>query len=179
MKKVLILHAWFATPTDHFYPWVKDKLEDKGFKVIVPQLKDKDKPTLKDWKRSVSKACKIDKDTIVIGHSLGSVLALKIAESLDVKIRSLILVAGWDYWDLTPEHKTFFAKPVNHKKIINHAGKIIVIHADNDPYVTAWQAGEFAKRLKAIFILLKNKGHFTKDDGITKLPEVVKAASSS
>ena len=172
MKQVLILHAWFATPKDHWYPWLKTELEKKDYQVFIPELKDKDKPTLKRWTSCALKGIKLDENTAVIGHSLGAVLALRLAESY--KIGKLVLVAGWDFWDLTPEHETFFKKPIDHKKIKQNVKKIVVIYSDNDPYSTLWQGEQFAKRLGARFLLKKGKGHFTKEDGVEKIPIVLK-----
>lgn len=195
MKQVLILHAWFAHPDDHWYPWLKKELEAKGYNVLVPELIDKDKPTLKDWTRCVFEDLDGQGDLtdqngkennrlnrakhkdrldrfVVVGHSLGAVLALRLAEKY--KIDKLVLVAGWDFWDLTPEHETFFKKPIDHERIKQNVKKIVVIYSDRDPYSTVWQGEQFAKRLGAKFVLVKGKGHFTKSDGAEEAVEVLK-----
>lgn len=171
MKKILLLHAWCATSKDHWYPWLSRELINQRFDVYIPQLKDKDSPTLKDWTKSVFKNVELDKNTIVIGHSLGSVLGLRLAERYEIK--KLVLVSGWDFWDLTPEHETFFKTRIDHSKIKENVKERLIIHSDTDPYITSWQAKGFAKRLCAKFILIEGKGHFTKEDGVEKLPEVL------
>lgn len=173
MKKALLLHGWFNTPQDGWYPWLKKELEEKGYKVFVPQLKDKDRPTLATWTKCALKAVKLDEDTTIIGHSLGGVLGLKLVENCKKKVAKLITIAGWDYWDRTPEHVTFLKKLINSEKIIKNSKKRIVIHSNNDPYVTEFVAREYAKRIDAKFVLMKGKKHFSKADGVLKIPNIL------
>jgi len=176
MKKALILHGWFETPDGEWFSWLKKELEEKGYQVFVPFLKDNAKPTLTSWTNSVKKELKEEfnnlSEFLVIGHSLGVGFGLKLLEKY--KVKKFISVSGWDYWDLTPEHKTFFNPPINHKKILKNCKNIVAIHSNNDPYVTEFVAGEYAKRVKGKFIVLKNKGHFLKKDGVDAIPEMIK-----
>ncbi|MDD3647015.1 MAG: alpha/beta fold hydrolase [Candidatus Dojkabacteria bacterium] len=172
-KKILLLHAWFATPDSHWYPWLRDELTKRGYEVAVPFLRDNEKPTLASWMRSALRNHKLDKNTLVIGHSLGAVLALRLVEQTRTKIAGLITVSGWDFWSLVPEHRTFFKNNIDHKRIIARTSKRTVIHADDDPYFTEYTAREFAKRIKANCIILKKKGHFTKDSGVIRFPELI------
>ena len=86
MKKLLILHAWFATPNDHWYQWLKGELKNKGVSVYIPELKDKEKANLKDWEKCALSNVVIDKDTSIIGHSLGAVLGLKLIQDHEFKL---------------------------------------------------------------------------------------------
>lgn len=175
MKTALILHAWYSKPNDNWYLWLKGQLEKKGYEVCVPDL-----PTmgtnLPDMKKQITfieKNFKIDKDTIVFGHSLGTLLAMRLAEKFQFK--KIFLVAGWDFNDLIAEHRLFWPNPINHKKIIKNVKEIFVISSDNDPYITAIQAKDMCGRLGGKFILLKGKCHFSKKQGnVTKLPFVLK-----
>lgn len=117
-----------------------------------------------------------DEKTVVIGHSLGSVLALRLAEKY--QLGQLILVSGWDFNDLTVEHQKFWPNPINHELIKSHVGKIICVASDNDPYFTAFQTKEMSKRLGGDFLIVKGAGHFTEETyGITKTPEILKTLS--
>jgi predicted alpha/beta hydrolase family esterase len=86
----------------------------------------------------------------------------------------LILVAGWDFNDLTPEHRLYWQTPMDHKAIRQHVKDIYVISSDNDPYVTAATAEDMSKRLSGNFILVKRAGHFTKQFGISQIPQILK-----
>ena len=171
MKHALILHAWYNNPNAHWYPWLKKELEKKGYAVDVPEL-----PTMNTALPDLAKQFKvaekyISNDMSVIGHSLGSVLAMRLAETYSYK--KMILLAGWDFNDLTAEHRLFWKTPMNHAEIKKHVKDIYVISSDNDPYITAITAEDMSKRLGGKFVLVKGAGHFTKDYGVTKIPEIL------
>ena len=108
MKNALILECWYGNPTDHWYPWLKEQLESQGFQVTIPDLPTirTDLPDLSQMLSSVDKEMKIDEKTTIIGHSIGALLAMRIAEKHIYD--KMILVAGWDFNDLTLEHKLFW-----------------------------------------------------------------------
>ena len=171
MKHALILHAWYNKPENHWYPWLKKELETKGYDVALPEL-----PTMNTALPDLAQQLKVaekflTKDTVVIGHSLGCLLAMRLAETHSYQ--KMILVAGWDFNDLTPEHRLFWQTLMNHAAIKKHVKEIYVISSDNDPYITAFLAEEMCKRLGGKFILIKGAGHFTKQYGVTEIPEII------
>lgn len=171
MKHALILHAWYNNPENHWYPWLEKELEKKGYTVDVPELPTMN-TALPDLTQQLEVAEKyITKETIVIGHSLGALLAMRLAEKYSYK--KMILVAGWDFNDLTAEHHLFWKTPMNHAAIKKHVKGIYVISSDNDPYITAVTAEDMSKRLGGKFILIKGAGHFTKQFGITEMPQIL------
>jgi len=173
-KKVLILHCWYGDPESNWYLWLKKELEAKDYQVFVPTLPtmDTNLPDLETQLKYIKDNFKIDEHTLIIGHSLGAVLALRLAEIY--KFKQMILVAGWDFDDLTDQHQKFWPNPINHQLIKNNVNNITYVSSDNDPYVTAFQAEEMSKRLNAKFLLIKNAGHFTKETfGITQIPQIL------
>ncbi len=174
MKKALILVGWFNNPEDEWYPWLKDELEKKKYEVYLPDLPTQNTkfPSLIKQITFVEKLLDIDKDTVIIGHSLGAVLALRLAEKHEYQ--KMFLVAGWDFDDLTAEHELFWPNKINHKKIKKNVKDIYCLSSDNDPYTTAFTAEEMSKRLGGKFILIKGAGHFSeKYGGITKIPQLL------
>lgn len=172
MKHALILHAWYNGPKDHWYPWLKKELEKKGYNVGVPEL-----PTMNTALPDLAKQFKVaekynTKDTLVIGHSLGALLAMRLAEKCTYK--RMILVSGWDFNDLTPEHRLYWQTYIDHTAIKKHVNEIYIISSDNDPYVTAATAHDMSKRLGGKFILVKGAGHFTKQYGVSQIPVILK-----
>lgn len=131
-----------------------------------------DKPQMTVALKQILKEIKPDKETTIIGHSLGNLLAMRLAEQYSFK--KLIMVCAWDFDDLKAEHRSFWKTPINHTKIKRNVKEIFVVHSDNDPYVTVAVAEEVAGRFGAKFILIKRAGHFIKSDGITKIPELLK-----
>lgn len=174
MKKALILHAWYDKPDSHWYPWLKNELEKKGYTVLIPELPtmNTDLPNMEKQLAAINEAILIDTDTTTIGHSLGCLLALRLAERKQYK--KMILVAGWDFDDLTTkEHRLFWPNTINHKIIQQHVKKIYCISSDNDPYTSASDAKEMSKRLNGTFILVKGADHFTEKNGVTSIPELL------
>jgi uncharacterized protein len=176
MDKALILHGWFCKPEDHWYKSVGESLKKQGIDVSIPILENNETPTLKDWTNSALKKFEIDENTLIIGHSLGAALAMKLVENLDFSIEQLVLVAAWDFWDLTKEHETFYAGGLNHKKIIQNSHKRTLVLSDDDPFIPTcneYQAEEMKKRFEAELITIKNGQHFREEDGFIKFPQLL------
>jgi len=174
MKKALILEAWYNKPEDHWYPWLKKELEKKGYEVLVPDLPDQrtDHPDVDKQIAFVKKLEFLDENTIVIGHSLGALLGMRLAEKY--KFKRLITVSGWDYNDLCEGHKLFWKTMMDHKKIKKNVKEIVCFGSDNDPYYTKISFEDTANRLGAKFVFVKGKGHFTKKDGVMKISQLLK-----
>lgn len=173
MKKAVILHAWFGNPEADWYPWLKSELEKKGYEVWVPKLPTMEgkSPEMETMLKFVIEKGFVDEKTVVIGHSLGSVLTLRLAER--IKFGKGIVFAAWDYNDLTPEHQSFWKTMMDHALIKKNVPEWIVPISDNDPYVTKFIAHEVAERIKAKAIEVGPKGHFLKKDGVETVPEIL------
>ncbi len=172
-KQVLILQGWYQKPESNWYPWIKKELEKKKYKVFLPDLPTMhtDLPDMNKQLSYINKLLPINNQTIIICHSLGALLGMRLAEKYS--FNKLFLVAGWDYDDLTQGHRLFWKKPMQHALIKRNVKKIFVVSSDNDPYTTAVTAEEMSKRLGGKFILAKGAGHFTEKDGVIKIPEVL------
>lgn len=174
VKKALILHAWWSKPEDNWYLWLKEELEKRGFEVSLPDLPTQrtNLPDLQKQLTFIKKLNFLDKNTVIIGHSLGAVLGMRLGEIY--KFKKLITVAGWDYNDLCAEHKLFWKTMIDHLKVKKNVKEIYCIGSDNDPYYTAISFEDTAKRLGGKFILIKGKKHFSKNQGgITKIPQLL------
>lgn len=175
MKKALILECWYGKSTDNWYPWLKKELEKKGYKVFVPELPTMytSLPDMQKQLTYIEKNFKFEKDTLVFGHSLGCLLAMRLAEKY--KYKKMYLIAGWDFDDLTTEHRLFWKTPINHKKIKTNVKKIYCFSSDNDPYITAIQSADMCKRLNGVFVLINGKSYFSeKQGGVRAIPQLSK-----
>lgn len=172
-KTVIILPGWYQTPEDNWYPWLKSEAEKLGLTVVIPDLPTlrTDIPDMDKMLASLLFSGSVTRDAVIVGHSLGCLLALRIAERL--VYQKMILVAGWDFNDLTSGHRSFWKSPIDHGKISRNVQKIYCVSSDNDPYFTAFQVEEMSKRLKGTYVLVKNAGHFTSKYGVTEIPEVL------
>lgn len=173
MKNALILHAWQNGPNTHWYPWLKKELESRGYTVYLPEIPTMNTmtPDLKTQMDFIEKTIPLSDDFIVFGHSLGCLLAMRLAEKHTFS--KLFLVSGWDFDDLTVEHQSFWPNKLNHALIKKNVKEIFVTSSENDPYMTAFSMEEMSKRLGATLITVPGAGHFTDKFGITKINEVL------
>lgn len=79
-KRVILLHGKGGTSDGAFKPWLKDKLEKFGYEVQTPQLPNAGEPNDEEQADFVEKHCTLDEQTVVVGHSFGGLVALRLAE---------------------------------------------------------------------------------------------------
>jgi len=164
---VVIIHGWGANSNSNWFPWLKKELEDKNIKTSVPNLPNTQNPILADWLDHISKNIKINKNTILIGHSLGVPCILRFLEKLNKnnKVKAAYLVSGFDRsLDIT-ELDNFIDKPFNWNKIRNSSEKFTIINSDNDPYIPINIGNELAKNLGEKLLIEHNAGHINEPGG--------------
>lgn len=143
----VLLHSYGGSPGRNFFPWLKRELTKRGYKVQVPLLphSDKKRANEKDDMAALWKQTKFNKNTVLLGHSLGAVVAMKAVEKLNHPIRKLIVVGGF----IKPKFEDqprFFEKTFNWKfnftKIKRNAPDIRILHDLNDKVVPLSRAQE-------------------------------------
>lgn len=180
MKKVIIVHGWEGYPNHCWYPWIKKKLEEKGFEVLVPEMPETNLPKFNDWLSKLRETIGApNEDVYLIGHSLGCITILRYLESLkdNEKIGGAVLVAGFTDNLGYEEIKSFFETPIDFETIKLRCSKFVAIHSDNDPYVALKYGDIFKEKLNAELVIKQNMGHFSDDtdneESCTELPDVV------
>ncbi len=184
MKRVFIVHGWEFSPNMHWYPWLKGAMEKKGFKVAVPAMPDTDAPDITKWVARLAKAVGTpDEDTYFVGHSIGAQTILRYLQTAKTKVGGCVFVAPW--LTLTDEAlpdatyrkiaKPWLTTPIKYATVRKRTRALIVLFADDDPYVSLENRTWFKEKLDATTKVFSGRGHFTADDGITKVPEVLKA----
>ena len=182
MKKVILVHRWEGNPNNCWFPWLKKELEKMKFKVTALKMPNPEEPKIKEWVEFMQKNIKnVDQETYFVGHSIGCQTIMRYLETLDgkTKIGGLIFVAGFfNLPNLETEEEREIAKSwletkINTDKIKLMTNHIVAIFSDNDPFVPLEDTKLFKKRLNAEIIIKKNKGHFSDDAGIIKLPVVI------
>jgi len=183
MKRAVIVHCWSGTPDYCWYPWVKQELEQRGFKVTVPAMPDTDAPKLSWWlPKLVETVSDPDEELYLIGHSAGCITIMRYLEQLpaDTKIAGIVLVAGFTNDLGMPELSNFYKTPVDFEAIkARVADGIYLIHSDNDQYVPVQEGKILEEKLSGRLQILHNMGHFSGDvddeASCLRLPEVVQA----
>jgi leucyl-tRNA synthetase len=92
--RFVVIHGYQGSSTSGWKPWFKKALEDRGYEVECPQLPNSEDPKEIEQVEHVLKNCKFDENTVVIGHSLGCVVAQKVIMKLNKPISGLVLIAS-------------------------------------------------------------------------------------
>ncbi len=162
MKNAIIFHGSSSTPNDVWYPYAKKKLEEKGYKVSVPQLPPSD--LLSDWLSLVLKE-KYDSETVLIGHSSGAPLILSVLENINVKIKKAILVSG--FITPLPANKNgqdpILQNSYDFEKIKMHSKEFIFINSTNDPWACDDKQGRAMFDKLGGTLIINNEGHMGSD----------------
>lgn len=169
-----IIHGVYANPEANWFPWLKKELEEKGYEAIVPKFPTPLNQNLDSWLRTIkSYENKINNDTIMIGHSLGSAFILNYLEQTSKKIRAAFLVAEFFKMLNTPYdelNKSFIDRDFDWKKIRKNCGKFFIIASDNDKYIPLEMNKELAKNLNSELRIVNNGGHLNKESGYDRFP---------
>jgi len=181
-KRVFIVHGWDGSPQNCWLPWMKNELEKKDFVVEVPSMPHPETPTIKDWVNHLSSVVgEPDENTYFVGHSIGCQTILRYVEQIQKPIGGVVCVAGFfRLLHLATDEEKEIAKPwletaMNYNKIKQKTGKIIAIFSDDDPDVDLGDKELFEQHLGAKTIIEHNKGHFSDDVGVKKLPSALGA----
>lgn len=175
MANIVIIHGTGGNPEENWFPWLKAELIKLGHQVIVPRFPTPENQSLKNWLDIFAKYTDfLNKDSIVIGHSLGPVFLLSVLENLHHSIKSAFFVASFISPLNLPEfdelNKTFTQRNFNWKGIKNHCRHFEVIHSDNDPYVPLAKAEDLAKQLGVEVTLVPGAAHFNTAAGYSTFP---------
>jgi len=181
MKRVIIVHGWGGHPHEGWFPWLKKVLEEKEYHVDVPEMPDTDHPKIDTWVGKLKEVVGTpDKDTILVGHSIGCQTIMRYLETVD-EIGGAVLVAG--FFHLTKEGleeegaaeiaKPWLETPIDTDKLRKF--KIVGIFSDDDPHVPIDDAQLFMQRLNAKIVIEGKKGHLGGEDKVFELQSVLDA----
>ncbi len=175
---VIILHGTGGNPNGNWFPWLKQKLEQKGYNVYIPEFPTPENQSVKSWCDALDKQAPIfGKDTILIGHSCGATYLLHILEVLKEPIKQSIFVSGFLDKLGNPEfdelNKSFVEHDFSWEKIKKNAGKINIFHGEEDPYVPISSAKKLAYHLEKGITLIKNGGHLNISSGYDKFEKLL------
>jgi predicted alpha/beta hydrolase family esterase len=177
-KKVLIFHGTEGYPEENWFPWLKEMLEAQGAQTFVPQF-----PTPPIVPAKISEGLdvlkkyedKIDGNTVLVGHSLGGVFALRILEKLNKPVHAAFFVGtpvGIRPISNYDRDGSFSGFDFDWERIKKNAKHFKVFQSDNDPYVGLENGRELAKNLGVELSLVPNAGHFNKKAGYIKFKEL-------
>ena len=165
-----------ATPRKTGFPGPRREFEARGHTVIVPQFPTPEGQSVAAWMASLDVyRPQINSNTILIGHSLGGLFMLRLLESLGAPVAASVFVGApigvrpLSNYDRDSEFSQGFE--FDWAKIRQNAGRVIVFHSDNDPYVSLSNGQELARELGVELTFVPGAGHFsTRTGGYTEFP---------
>ncbi len=179
MKKAIIIHGTEGYPEENWFPWLKEKLEERGYEVTVPQFPSPPVVAAKisEWFDITDDLnFEFDENTLIIGHSLGGVFALRLLERLSKPVRAVFLtgtpigvkpILNYD------RDVAFSGFEFDWHKIKANSKQFEVFQSDDDPYVGLGNGEELAAHLGVKLNFIPNAGHFNKKAGYIKFPQLL------
>jgi len=159
MKNAIILHGTGDTKDSYWFPYMKEKLEEKGFAVWLPQLPNAGKPSLNDWLPFIVDGGTFGSGTVITGHSAGAQIILSVLEKVQTPIKQAVLVSG--YAESLRNTADSDEKPkLNWEQIKKNVQDIIFINSDDDPWgCDDTQGRKLFEKLGGTLIIRHGEGH--------------------
>lgn len=171
----LIIHGWNDDPTLGWMGWLTKRLERVGYQVVAPHLLTEARPLLETWTQQLLPyASQLDDRSIIISHSLGTFLTLRLLESLpkDVCTRAVFFVSG--FYDAPDARASHWFEPEPDWSVIREkTQESVCIYSDDDRIVTPDRTRRLAHKLGAELVCFPGNGHFLGSRGMDQFPELL------
>lgn len=171
----LIIHGWNDDPTKGWLGWLSHKLQAGGYQVEAPHLLVEDRPLLPSWEAQLKAAtARLGQDSLIVAHSLGTFLTLRLLEGLPAtqRVGTIVLVSGF-YDSPDARASRWFSPEPNWSLIKARAERFICIYSDDDHIVTPDRTRRLAHQLGGELICISSYGHFLGSRGIATVPELL------
>ncbi|NQU78021.1 leucine--tRNA ligase, partial [Candidatus Falkowbacteria bacterium] len=164
----VLIHGFTGSSKRNFFPWLEKELKKQGHKVTNLNLPNPGKPSIKEQVDYVLKNTKINKDTVLLGHSLGGVVVMKLLEKINKKTAKVLLVDSFVKPEFTDHKRPNVKKSCDWKfdfeKIKKSADEIIILADSSFSVIPEKQSREMEGLLGAKLVLKNPKeGHFCND----------------
>lgn len=176
MNNYIIVHGSFGSSEGNWFPWLKNKLESKGLKVVVPQFPiGVGNQNYENWER-VMNDLNINENTTIIAHSIAPIFVCKYLITNKIKVKKLIFVCGFNNYLGIDKDYDAVNKPMyidNYTDVKNYCNDITCYYSDNDPYVAFDVEKEFADNIANKKYVIHNGGHINSESGYTEFKEIL------
>lgn len=177
MKKVIIIHGYFASPYDHWFPWLQEKIHAVyGIEVEVLRMPNSAEPKVEAWLNKLrDKVGTPTTDTFIIAHSLGCITLLRYLDALpeSFALGGMILVSPFDKpLEIFPNLDAFVDTKLDYAKLSRNILQKHVIFSDNDMYVPSYVSKTLGAKLDSALLEIPRGGHFLGIEGFEMFPEL-------
>lgn len=176
---IYVIHGYTASSAANWFPWLKGQFANTPIHLDVLDLPHSHDPHLEAWLEHLRQTVQnIDENTVFIGHSLGCVTALRYILEKQIKIKGVLLVAGFisenPMQTQTAGLQTFVSPPLDIEALKSLIPARVVITAIDDDIVPTEATQKLAQALGATLIKLNTGQHFIDRDGYTDFPVLLR-----
>jgi predicted alpha/beta hydrolase family esterase len=170
MKTAFIIHGTWWSPEWNWFPYMKQELENKWYRVFIPVFPTPDNQSLESWLEIFEQYEKyVDEETIFIAHSVWPAFVLSVLEQIDIQVKACYFVS-WFLWNINiPSfdelNDSFVNKEFNWEKINENCKYFYMCHGDDDPYVPLQNAKTMADNLWVDIDIIEWGGHLNSESG--------------
>jgi predicted alpha/beta hydrolase family esterase len=180
----VLIHGTGGDPAVNWLPWLASKLQSNGSAISVPSLPTPDGQNLQNWQAAFyEQVPQLNASMVLVGHSMGAGLILRLLESSDSPVRASILVSGWDglleHPDFDPLIFSFYQTPFKWDRIRANSPRIHLFHGDDDPYVPHRKAQDLADKLQSPLTTIVGGGHLNAAAGFDEFPALLEKCLAS
>ncbi|MDD3343765.1 MAG: alpha/beta hydrolase [Sulfurospirillaceae bacterium] len=177
MKKIYVIHGFFASPYDHWFPWLHDKMQmAHGLDVEILHMPTQETPYVDEWLDKIHHMIGTpDINTFVITHSLGGIALLRYLNNLQESflLGGIILVSPFDKpIDVYPLLDSFVNVTLDYAKLSRNIDQKAVIISGNDAFVSPTISKALSQKLDCALFEIPRGGHFLGKEGFEMFPEV-------
>ena len=178
MPTCVIFHGTGGSPDSNWFPWLASELRSRSLDVNVPRFPTPEGQSLDSWMKAFSdQVGQLSKDMVLIGHSMGVGMILRLLERSAIAVQASFLVSGWEgllgLADFDALIESFYSEPFDYSQIRRNMGKCYQYHGDNDPYVPLVLAKELAVNLQTNLVVIPGGGHLNAETGYTTFPKLL------
>ncbi|MFH1565377.1 MAG: alpha/beta fold hydrolase [bacterium] len=171
----IIIHGYGGSPKVNFFTWLKEKLKKLGHTAVCPDLPNTDAPNVDEQADYIINNFEINNDTVLVGHSLGGPVALRVLEKTNKKVSKVLFVDSFiepNFDDVDREQvEKSFDWNFDFEKIKSLAGEFIVLADKNYSVIPKGQPQKMGEIFDAsVMLVYPNEWHFCAEQE----PEVLK-----
>lgn len=174
--KVVIIHGNNGTTSQQYwFPSVKAELEALGINVVAVDFPDNVLARASIWLPFMENELKVDKNTIIIGHSSGAIAAMRYAEKHPI-YGSVLVGCYYTHLDIESEKNSgYFDSPWDWSAISKNQNWIIQFSSTDDPWIPISESRYVHDKLSTQYHEFNTMGHFGGDYDKKSFPECVEA----
>jgi len=186
MKTALLIHGYNGIP--RIFSYFKAKLEELGYKVIIPSLPIQQEISYTRWAKQLNELNLPPEVSLLIAHSVGNEFMIRYSAQSRLRIELYIGLAGFvksfihdGRDDLNGVISKMQCSEQEIKRFKELTLERYAIYSDDDHIVPYEILQNFPTKISATPIMIPHIGHMGKKSNLEELPkviELVKAVNS-